>query len=809
MNTGNGYQNTILQDVLYIPDLNGNLLSVSHFMHCGSEIRFTSEGCQFLDQHKNTTCISHLRGNLYIMDIKVTTIESTQLATLPNFPSEGEEAPALALTACAKPSSTNLQTWHHWLGHLNPEVVSHMLSKNMVTGMEITDGSTIATLYELCVKGKQSHANIHKSTDSHFDTILGCIFSDVCSQLPIKSHDRYEYFITWVEDKSQKVFVAGMQEKSEVTHHLKAFISRAEVETGQCVGILCSDRGGKYIAGEVQCYLEDRGIKHEMTTLNTPQHNGVAEHMNQTLLDKVQAMLIDTDLPQSYWYDTLHYAMHIHNVTPTQALDNITPEEAWSRNKPDVSNIRTFSVHAFVQIPDSHHDKLSAHSLICIFIGLTCQCKAYCLVHRQTCQFIELHNVIFDEGGALPHYECMITEDNDMTGGVSVNETPSNALQQSPALTAITSCPKCNTRAPVKDDDTRYSVTSYGPHSHTTKHASVAHANVSKDPKTYMEAMARFNATEWEMACNDEKCSFDMMGIYEVVPCPKVRKVVSSKWVFCIKQGPDGTIQKYKACIVVQGFIQVEGIDYDETFAPIAKLSSLRAILTITVELNLKVHQMDVKSIYLNGELEEEIFMEPPPGFDVPEGMVLKLIKAIYGTKQGGHVWYNNVKATLEGMGYMCTESDHAVFICLQDGKLSIIALYVDNFTMACKDLEIILHDKEELKKHYSMMDLGEISYILGMLITWDHKAGRIDLSQQKYIEEILQCFGKTDVHPISTPALMNKHLTKLTSPETNIKSYQRALGAIMYPMLGTCLDLTYAIGALGRHAANPGEEHE
>jgi len=92
-------------------------------------------------------------------------------------------------------------------------------------------------------------------------------------------------------------------------------------------------------------------------------------------------------------------------------------------------------------------------------------------------------------------------------------------------------------------------------------------------------------------------------------------------------------------------------------------------------------------------------------------------------------VWYNNVKATLKSMGYMCTESDHAVFVHLQDGKLSIIALYVDDFTMACKDLEVILCDKKELKKHYSMTDLGEISYILGMHITWDRKAGHIDLS--------------------------------------------------------------------------------
>lgn len=140
---------------------------------------------------------------------------------------------------------------------------------------------------------------------------------------------------------------------------------------------------------------------------------------------------------------------------------------------------------------------------------------------------------------------------------------------------------------------------------------------------------------------------------------------------------------------------------------------------------------MDVKSAYLNGELEEEIYMEPPPGFGIPEGMVLKLNKAVYSTKQGGCIWYKNVKAELESMGYTCTKADHAVFIHYQDGIVSIIILYVDNFTLVCKDIEVILHDKEALKKVYNMTDLGKLIYILGIHVKWDHKAGRIELSQQ------------------------------------------------------------------------------
>ena len=194
-----------------------------------------------------------------------------------------------------------------------------------------------------------------------------------------------------------------------------------------------------------------------------------------------------------------------------------------------------------------------------------------------------------------------------------------------------------------------------------------------RNQKTYAEAMARPDAAMWEAACEEEGKLFEAMEVFEVVPRPERKKVVCSKWVYREKCGPDSKIQKYKARVVAQGFTQVKGIDFEETFAPVTKLSSLRAILALAAELDLEAHQMDVKSAYLNEKLEEEIYMEPPPGFDIPEGMVLKLNKAFYGTKQGGRVWYKNVKVELEKMGYNRTEVDHAVFVRYRDSVVSTI----------------------------------------------------------------------------------------------------------------------------------------
>ena len=155
------------------------------------------------------------------------------------------------------------------------------------------------------------------------------------------------------------------------------------------------------------------------------------------------------------------------------------------------------------------------------------------------------------------------------------------------------------------------------------------------------------------------------------------------------------------------------------------------------------------------------------------------------------------------------TKADHTVFTRMRNGTLSIIALYVDDSTMASGDLESISQDKASLRERYEMTDLGDLSWILGMHVTCDRDAGWIAISQQKHIEETLERFGKSDICPISTPTLANERLIKISSPEIDVKSYQSAIGALMYPMLGTCLDLAYTVAALGRHSASPGEEHE
>jgi Reverse transcriptase (RNA-dependent DNA polymerase) len=461
-----------------------------------------------------------------------------------------------------------------------------------------------------------------------------------------------------------------------------------------------------------------------------------------------------------------------------------------------------------MHIPKSYCSKLSLHSKQCTFIGLATNYKAFKLIHRASHKIYHSCDVVFNKGG--PKHERVVIDDDDNidyehdNGDTTVDGDAAPPAIPPPVPPSVTR-PMRTIRAPICDNDPRYDVTSYN---RTPVRASVAESEIGSDPRTFDEAMARPDATKWRLACGTEQIAFEQMGVYEVVPCPRGRKVVSSHWVFRVKRGPDGSIQKYKARVVAQGFTQIEGIDFDETFTPVAKLTSLCTILAIAAEKDFELQQMDVKSAYLNGTLKEEIFMNPSPGFDIPDGMVLRLIKAVYGTKQGGRVWYENIKARLTSMGYQNTQSDHAVFTRFADPHTSIIVLYVDNITMASSSLQEIQKDKALLCQYYKMTNLGDLAWILGMHVTHDRDTRWISLSQEKYLNEVLERFGKSSIRPISTPAIANEHLHKLSQPESDAKLYQSAVGALMYLMVGTCPDLSYAVLALRRHNAMPGPSH-
>jgi len=233
-------------------------------------------------------------------------------------------------------------------------------------------------------------------------------------------------------------------------------------------------------------------------------------------------------------------------------------------------------------------------------------------------------------------------------------------------------------------------------------------ALVMKDPVTYEEAMSRNDAVYWKKAYAEELEAFIKQELFSTVLKPVGHKVIECKWVFKTKLDEDGQVKRYKAWLVAQEFSQIPGIDFDKTFAPVTRHQTLRTLLTLANRYRWHIHQMDVKSAFLNRDLENEIFMKIPPGVEAKEGQVWLLHKVLYGLKQASREWYLKLKGQLEELGFKRSDANHRVFTKIINGKLFVIAIYVDNFLLFSSNISHIRTVKEDLKRCFEMKDLGE-----------------------------------------------------------------------------------------------------
>ncbi|PRQ29843.1 putative RNA-directed DNA polymerase [Rosa chinensis] len=305
---------------------------------------------------------------------------------------------------------------------------------------------------------------------------------------------------------------------------------------------------------------------------------------------------------------------------------------------------------------------------------------------------------------------------------------------------------------------------------------------------------------------------------YELVELPKGRKALKNKWVFKLKRDENEQLTKFKARLVVKGFGQKEGIDFDEIFSPVVKMTSIRIILGMAASMDLEVEQLDVKTAFLHGDLEEEIYMEQPEGFEVErkQHMVCKLKKSLYGLKQAPRQWYKKFDSFMVGHGYKRTDADPCVYLQrFTGGNFIILLLYVDDMLIVGKDVSMIRKLKADLSKSFDMKDLGPAKQILGMEITRDRQAKKLWLSQERYVERVLERFNMKEAKSVSSPLGNHFKLSRLSCPTTQVEKdkmagipYSSAVGSLMYAMVCTRPDIAHAVGVVSRYLSNPGREH-
>jgi len=318
---------------------------------------------------------------------------------------------------------------------------------------------------------------------------------------------------------------------------------------------------------------------------------------------------------------------------------------------------------------------------------------------------------------------------------------------------------------------------------------------------------------KWKKAMDKEIKSIQDLNTWELVPRPANSKVIGSRWIFKIKRHADGTIERYKARFCAKGYTQKFGVDYNETFAPVVKYSSIRTLLAIAAEKDLEIYQFDINTAFLYGIIDTDIFMEQPDGYSDKHkpDYVCKLKKSLYGTKQAARQWNQRIHSHMVKFKFIQTQADHCVYIQKQEHQVIIIILYVDDLIVMATNKKLIDQVRDQLKSEFDIKELGELKYCLGIEVVRNRKLKTIQINQASMIQRVAERFQVQECKNIYIPADANSRLTKPSDEDKNQainKPYRELVGSLMYIMVCTRPDISNAVGEVSRFCDNYGIIH-
>lgn len=822
----------VMKDVLLVKDLPCNLMSIRSLTKKGYRIVFEGDYAYGSIDGK-TKFVSHARGNLYEVILH---IDRNAFAGV-----SGEDN--------INKFSQNL--WHYRMGHLNAYDMKKMIDSQMVNGLKQVNVDIESKFCESCIFGKQTRTSFPKNKNARSTRILELIHSDVCGPMRSTAYDGSKYFATFTDDFSRASMVYFMEKKSQTFEKFKEFQAMAEALHNMKIAKLKVDNGGEYTSNEFKSYCKEKGIQVIFTVPHNPEMNSVSERLNRTLQDKATTMLLASNLDEKFWNEAILTANYLKNRAITSAVgkqfNSKTPAEIWFKQKPDLSHLRIFGSECFNHIPTNNRSKFEAKATKCLMLGYAASMGTYRLWDTEKKKFIVGRHVTFNEASVLKRIKLVEVQDSEaasdqtMCKNGEVNKEAENdkandgssefhdtdmdgAGNNNAAIHGVTrsdigdiednvnsATENCignsngNIRRGQRD---RKPVDRYMASFVETGHFALSAVQyVENDPVTIEEAQERDDWPQWQEAIQSEYTSLIKNKTWSVCDLPVDRKAITNKWVFKLKRKADGRVDKYKARLVARGFTQKFGFDYSETYAPVAKLVTLKVLLAVANHRDMHIHQMDVKSAFLNGELTEDIYMELPEGFK-QNNKVCKLNKALYGLKQASRAWNEKFNDFMIRNGFKQCNSDACLYVKVQNGITIYVLLYVDDILIFCSDLKRINTVKSLLSNEFEMTDMGKASTFLGMHIEQDIEKGTIVLSQSKYLEKVLQKFNMQDCKPKSTPMEKGLHLDAGDKNKCTNHPYRELIGCLIYATVTTRPDLCAATGYFSRFQSCFNESH-
>ena len=800
---------TIESEVLYVPSFPVQLLSVQQLtstLNC--DVLFTSDKVLFQDRIT-----------------KKTIGEGFQLHGLFYFSSDDR----LCKGFQASFSSTNKHSlWHQRLGHPS-ESVFNKIHPSLPKG---TDGC------DICHYSKSTRLPFNLSL-SKSSEMFELVHSDVWGPFSL-SIDGFKYFVTFIDDFSKVTWVYLLKSKSEVFECFKDFHRLVITHFSAHIKTLRTDNGTEYTSHNMKNYLISHGIVHQTSCVNTPQQNGVAERKNRDLLEKTRAIMMQMNVPKHFWSYGVLTATYLINRLPSRVLDFLCPLEVLQQKKPDLSHLKVFGCTCFVHLSATQRrDKLDPRAVKCVFLGYSQTQKGYrCydttakrLFVSRDVQFVETSPIfensnqgeILSDFVPLPEVAANIEQQSiaptiQHPTEASVESTINQVVQESAPnidISEQTTLPRRNPprerHPPAKFRDYIAAAVRYPPEKFlsyqnlSTSHLAYLTAISSvHEPKNFHEANSQ---PMWRKSMDDELKALEETNTWNIVHLPPGKHVVGCRWVYRFKFNPDGSIERPKSRVVAQGFTQHFGVDYKETFAPVAKMSTVKVLLSVAANHGWSLSQMDVKNAFLHGELEEEVYMKIPPGHPLcgDPSRVCKLNKSIYGLKQSPRAWHAKLSSTLEDLGFTRSSADSSLYVQTGQTEKLMVLIYVDDLIITGSNADSIAALKKKLQGKFPVKDLGPLKYFLGIEVATSRKG--LFLNQRKYTIDLLRDSNMLNSKPANTPFDSKLQLDKLGDPLDSPNYYQKLVGKLIYLTI-TRPDISFAVSLVSQHMHAPTVVH-
>ena len=701
-------------------------------------------------------------------------------------------------------------TWHRRLGHLNARSLD-ILRKDTGTGVDYRDSLSPCGVCQIA-KHKQSPHPKQSTRELSRPGQLVVIDNMGPVNPPAKyKGGSFPYACKITDDYTKMKEVYLLRKKSDTTEAVHTYNMCVAAAGGYRIETIRCDKGGENTGSEFRDYCKNSAIKLEYAATNTPQQIGVSERDGQTLAGVTRCLLKDGDFPPSMCREEIRLELDGHEDEHGNGQD-LGDGDAPSPHLPSTPAGPSSETHASSPSPSSSIPPEPDTSASPGSSGMR-----RLQVTRASTRGKPTSDDHIDVNLVPANLEVTMNDRgraHATTGRVEPSGLSFTQLAEI-ADQAQLPCPgDTEDFAHVAEDP--FTVPRAHAYVTTTHehHGILEETNQAiKIPNTYDEAMSSPQREEWKEACSKEMDNLRKHNVYNLVPLssvPKGEKILGTKFVF--KKKLDG---RFKARLVVGGHRQEPGQDYGRSYAPVCRIGSIRITCAIGCHNNWPIYQLDVVGAFLNALCDRDVYVRPAPGTSAKnsatgEPMVYKLERSLYGLSQSPALWNDTLNESLTVFGWKRTQSDPCVYVYTSGNIIVILTVYVDDILITGGDQQLVDQKKKELTDRFEMTDMGEVKRILGIDVQRDYEQGTLAISQEHYVNTLLERFGMQEANPVSTPGYGAEISTNQPQDQilgsTDKKIYQSMTGSILYLAQCTRFDLSYAALQLSKACSNPAQ---